>query len=174
MAAENFKSVNNEINLTTVNSLKDYLNGLKKFGGKFAQVESTIENVISSISVVNSNSTEMAKFLNVTRRRIVTGKERRKIFDNIIEKEENRNRKDETIESSDNSEVDVYNADFGDDETILSSSEDEVESEEDEDNENTEMEIPTAENTKFQSNSSGKKKKQNSFQLALTQTERKI
>jgi hypothetical protein len=168
------KSVNNEINLTIVNSLKEYLNGLKKFGGKFSQVESTIENVISSISVVNSNSTEMAKFLNVTRRRIVTGKERRKIFNNIIEKEENRNRNDETIDSSDNSEVDVYNADFGDDETILSSSEDEVESEEDDDNENTEMEIPTAENTEFQSNGGGKKKKQNLFQLALTPTERKI
>ena len=109
------------------------------------------------MSVVNSNSTELAKFLNVTRGRIVTGKERRKIFNNIIEKEENRNRNDETIESSDNSEVDVYNADFGDDETILFSSEDEVESE-DEDNENTEMEIPTAENTEFQSNGSGKKK----------------
>jgi hypothetical protein len=108
---------------------------------------------------VNSNSTEMAKFLNVTRRRIVTGKEKRKIFDNIIEKEENWNRKDETIESSDNSEVDEYNTDFGDDETISPSSEDEIESEEDEDNENTEKEIPTVENTVFLSNGSGKKKK---------------
>jgi hypothetical protein len=168
------KSVNNEINFNIVNSLKEYLNGLKKFGGKFAQVESTIESVISSISVVNSNSTEMAKFLNVTRRRIVTGKERRKIFNDIIEKEENRNRIDETVESSDNSEVDVYNADFGDDETILPSSEDEVESEEDEYDEydeNTEMETPTAENTDFRISGSGKK---NIFQLALTPTKRKI
>jgi phosphoglycolate phosphatase-like HAD superfamily hydrolase len=43
------KEVNNEINSTLVKSLKEYLNGLKNFGGKFAQVESTIENVISSI-----------------------------------------------------------------------------------------------------------------------------
>ena len=106
------KNVNNEINYKIVNSLKQYLDGLRKFGGKFAQVESTIENVISSISVEKSNSSEMAKLLYVTRRRIISGKERRKIFNNIIEKEENQNKIDESTESSDQSEIDEYYADL--------------------------------------------------------------
>lgn len=159
--------------------MKEYLNGLRKFGGKFAQVESTIENVISSISVEKSNSSEMAKYLNVTRRRMVSGKKRRKIFDYIIEKEENRNKNNESIESFDYSEINDYSADFGEDETILQSSEDEMESEEDEDNteiENTEIEYRPLENTEIepQRTGSGKKNKQNIFVTALTPTERKV
>jgi hypothetical protein len=62
-------------------------------------------------------TSEMAKLLDLSRRRIVAGKNKRKPFDNymIVDMQ--------SIEYSKNSEIDEYPTDFGDDESIIPNSE---------------------------------------------------
>ena len=107
--------VNNETNVSIVNSLKNYFTGLREYGGKFTLVESTIESILTAVLDNNSNNVELAKLLNVSRRRIMCGKLKRKIFDGIIENEKNKKINDcplEAVESSDESIIDELSTDL--------------------------------------------------------------
>lgn len=84
------RKVNNETNLSIVNSLRKYFTGLREYGGKFTLVGSTFESVLTAVLDVNSNNVEIAKLLNVSTRRIVSGKVKRELFNGIVEKEENK------------------------------------------------------------------------------------
>ena len=85
---EDCRKVNNETNLSIVNSLRKYFTGLREYGGKFTLVGSTVESVLTAVLDVNSNNVEIAKLLNVSTRRIVIGKVKSELFNGIIEKEE--------------------------------------------------------------------------------------
>ena len=82
------RKVNNETNLSIVNSLRKYFTGLREYGGKFTLVGSTVKSVLNAVLDVNSNNVEIAKLLNVSTRRIVIGKVKSELFNGIIEKEE--------------------------------------------------------------------------------------
>ena len=80
----------NEINNQIVKSLIEYLNGLKNHGGKYELVESTIEILLAAVSVESSNSTEVGKTLEISRKRISAAKERRMLFDSAIDEKNGR------------------------------------------------------------------------------------
>lgn len=116
---ENERS-NSELNDKIVIALKQYLLGLKLFGGKYSQVEATIESLLSAVSVDECSNVEIGELLQISRRRIAAAKQKRKMFDDIVEKE--KKKKERSIEiidsdgsvTDDNSVVDEYSADFGD------------------------------------------------------------
>ena len=95
---EDCNEVNNETNVSIVSSLKKYFTGLREYGGKFTLVESTVETVLTAVLDVNSNNVELAKLLNVSTRRIVSGKLKRELFNGIIEKEKNEKVTDQLLE----------------------------------------------------------------------------
>ena len=112
---DNSNEVNNETNISIVTSLKKYFTGMREYGGKFILVESTIESVLTAILDNNSNNVELAKLLNVSRRRIVSGKLKRKVFDGIIENEKNKiavNNSSQKSQSSDESSIDELSTDL--------------------------------------------------------------
>ena len=96
-----------------IDSLKDYFTGLQKYGGKFKQVESTIDTILSALYFKDCNNVEIAELLNVSRKRVAGCKVKREIFNAIVEKESDPNKMNEEIRSSDESVVDEYMADFG-------------------------------------------------------------
>ena len=70
---------------------------------------STVKSVLTAVLDVNSNNVELAKLLNVSTRRIVSGKVKRELFNGIIEKEENKKITDypsEKLQSLDESSID--------------------------------------------------------------------
>ena len=70
-------------------SSKEYLNGLKVFGGNFKKTQSIIDDVLTSLVSLNISNTDISKSLNISRRRVSNAKERRIEFNDIVEKENN-------------------------------------------------------------------------------------
>ena len=101
---------------------KEYLFGLINYGGKFDQINTTIETVLIAVSVKKTSDSDVSRLLGVTRKRVSTGRTSRQIIDDIIEvqKEKNNNSNDksddETSSSDEYGDIDNYRADFGDDE----------------------------------------------------------
>lgn len=81
----------NDINNQIVNSLREYLSGLKNHGGKYELVESTIENLLAAVSVESSNSTEVGETLGISRKRISAAKAKRVLFDTAVDKKKWKN-----------------------------------------------------------------------------------
>ena len=81
-------------------SLSSYLKNLQKFGAKFGSTESTIEKLLTATAVYALSDVEMSKIVGVSRRRIADAKQRRLVFDDIVDKEE-RNNEDSSDESND-------------------------------------------------------------------------
>ena len=57
------RKVNNETNLSIVNSLRKCFTGLREYGGKFTLVGSTVKSVLNAVLDVNSNNVDIAKLL---------------------------------------------------------------------------------------------------------------
>ena len=101
---------------------KEYLFGLINYGGKFDQINTTIETVLIAVSVKKTSDSDVSRLLGVTRKRVSTGRTSRQIIDDIIEvqKEKNNNSNDksddETSSPDEYGDIDNYRADFGDDE----------------------------------------------------------
>lgn len=68
-------------------SSKEYLNGLKIFGGNFKKTQSIIDDVLTSLVSMNISNTDIGKSLNISRKRVSNAKERRIEFNDIVEKE---------------------------------------------------------------------------------------
>ena len=77
-------------------SLSSYLKNLQKFGS----TESTIEKLLTATAVYALSDVEMLKIVGVSRWRIANAKQRRLVFDDIVDKEE-RNNEDSSDESND-------------------------------------------------------------------------
>ena len=107
------KNKKENINDKIVESLKTYLTGLQEHGNRFTQVETMINTVLSSVSFKESNNTEIAELLNVHRKRIGRCKKRRRYFNSVIDKASGSTKEKDTMQSSDESIIDEYTADFG-------------------------------------------------------------
>ena len=116
--------VNNDssvINNKIVQSLKEYLFGLQKYGGKYDQIHTTLDNILTAISVKDVSNVDMSATLGVNRKRFTTAKLLKKSVDDLIEiakKKESVTLLDDEIKATisyDSSEVDVYNADYDSD-----------------------------------------------------------
>ena len=68
-------------------SSKEYLNGLKMFGGNFKKTQSVIDDVLTSLVCMNISNTAISKSLNISTKRVSNAKERRIEFNDIVEKE---------------------------------------------------------------------------------------
>lgn len=107
-----------ELNNKLVSSLKGYLVGLSTYGGKFSQVESTVENLLAAISVESLSNSSIAVALKVSRKRVAVAREKSKAFDTLIDEQlintnqQNTNDNNEIASSSDYSDVDHYDAFF--------------------------------------------------------------
>ena len=66
---------------------KQYLQGLRLYGGKFLNTQATIDVVLTSLAALNCTTTEIATCLGMTRKRIARAKERRKEFDLLVQNE---------------------------------------------------------------------------------------
>lgn len=64
---------------------KEYLFGLINYGGKFDQINTTIETVLIAVSVKKTSDSDVSRLLGVTRKRVSTGRTSRQIIDDIIE-----------------------------------------------------------------------------------------
>ena len=80
--------VNNDssvINNKIVQSLKEYLFGLQKYGGKYDQIHTTLDNILTAISVKDVSNVDMSATLGVNRKRFTTAKLLKKSVDDLIE-----------------------------------------------------------------------------------------
>ena len=75
---------NSEVNNKIVFTLREYLSGLSKHGGKYSQEEATIETILSAVSVETLSNNVVATTLEVTKTRMSAARKRRKIFDSVI------------------------------------------------------------------------------------------
>ena len=109
---EGIKSNCVEFNGKVVSSLKEYLIGLKNFGGKYSQVEASTETVLTAIIDLSLSDSVIASTLGVTRKKIAAAREKRISFNNIVnEKIIDKNvQQSDSASDSDSSAVDHYNA----------------------------------------------------------------
>ena len=171
----NCRKVSNETNLSIVNSLRKYFTGLREYGGKFTLVGSTVESVLTAVLDVNLNNVEIAKLLNVSTRRIVSGKVKRELFNGIIEKEENKKRTDhplEKLQSSDESSIDELSTDLEEYYSYIIDSDESGWSDYDGNNDGSEVSNNDMESEDI--NTSLKECKKNIFYTVLSPKDRKI
>ena len=109
----------NAINAKIVASLKEYISGIMKSGGRYDQIGSTIDTVLTAISVKESNNTIMAEVLGMTTRRLAKAKVNRKEVDRLILEGDKKNKStsesDQIIDDSScySTDIDQYYADYG-------------------------------------------------------------
>ena len=160
-----------EINNKVVDSIKTYLSGLNDYGGKYAQVEATKDTLLSAASVKSLSNNDIADILGVSKRRMAAARQRRSVFDSVVNsKSADRNvsqecsDSSESTHSSDDSSIDHYEAHFCDSDINDASDDSQID---DNNNENSEDEISVNKKTV-------KIEKENTFFSALSPKFRKI
>ena len=117
---EEFQRSKYSINESIINSLREYMSGIMKSGGRFGQIESTIDTLLTAVSVKHINSSIMEEVLGIHRKRIANAKANRKILDDLmIEEDQMASDKSDSESPLDASscystDIDNYHADFGD------------------------------------------------------------
>ena len=63
-----------------VSAVRKCLHGLKRFGGKYFQVQDTVESFMYAISYEGSSNNEQSEMFQISRKKIAAAKERRKVL----------------------------------------------------------------------------------------------
>lgn len=90
-----------DANENIVGVLTMYLGHLQKYGANFGSTEKTIDSILTATAVYSISDVELSKILMVSRKRIAKAKSRRRLFDDIVIKEEKK--------------YENFNSDFSDD-----------------------------------------------------------
>ena len=73
-----------------VSSAKNYLDGLRLYGGKFSKTQETIDTIVTALVPIDVNNILIERVLGVSRKRVASAKKLRSKFDDIIRPEANK------------------------------------------------------------------------------------